>query len=159
MQINISPPTTTRMQFTVEMLLISYNIIFSFYIHLKFGVLCHKKLFPSYPEATTLLHPSHHILTTEAFVQLDLPYLFASRVQSVLYVDLRRVIRVGAELHGAVLPVKREICYLDGETTGRLQGSGRRKRGANLEEFNAWQYFKFVCVYVLMFTCTPQELQ
>lgn len=101
---------------------------------------CVIKLFPSYPEAhifTTLLHPPDHILTTEGFVQLDLPDLFASRVQRVLYVDLRRIIRVGAELHGAVLPVKREICYLDGETTGMLQGLVRRKRGANLEECNA----------------------
>lgn len=55
------------------------------------------------------------MLTAEGLVQLDLPNLLAPGVQGVLQVDLRRVVGVGAELHGAVLPVEGEICHLNGK--------------------------------------------
>lgn len=50
--------------------------------------------------------------TSESLVQLDLPDLLASQVQCVLNIYLCRVVGVGAELHGAVLPVERKILYL-----------------------------------------------
>lgn len=70
------------------------------------------------------------ILTTESLVQLDFPDLIASWVQRILHVDLRRIIGVGAELHAAVLPVKWEICDLEGEPSRDV---GRRRGGAGLE--------------------------
>lgn len=51
-------------------------------------------------------------LTAEGLVQLDLPYLVAVRIQGVLQLDLGGVVRVGAELHAAVLPVEGEIRHL-----------------------------------------------
>lgn len=66
-------------------------------------------------------------LTAETLVQQDLPYLVASRVQCVLQVDLRRVVRVRAELHRAVLPVKWEISNLDRKTCIWLIGRDKRK--------------------------------
>ena len=56
--------------------------------------------------------------TSESLVQLDLPDLPASRVQRVLHVYLCRVVGVGAELHGAVLPVERKILYLSRKYRG-----------------------------------------
>jgi len=55
------------------------------------------------------------VLTDVSLVQLDLSDLFAFGVQRVLDVDLRGVVGVGAELHGADLPVEGEVLHLDGE--------------------------------------------
>lgn len=53
------------------------------------------------------------VLTTERLIQLDLPNLLAFWIQGILQIDFCWVICVRAKLHGAVLPVEREICYLD----------------------------------------------
>lgn len=90
----------------------------------------------THPSTHPFLHPSTvslstQTLTTVRLVQLDLPYLIAFWVQSVLQVDLRRVVSVRAELHGALLPVKWEIFHLD-----KRNGDVRRvrERGSELYE-------------------------
>lgn len=97
-------------------------------------------------------------LTSVTLVQLDLPDLVAFRVQRILNVDLRRVVRVGAELHGAVLPVKREIRHLDGETDGGGgRGAGKFSQKMNGKRRKSLSVCVYVCVLVL--TLTPQALQ
>lgn len=72
-------------------------------------------------------------LTAEGLVQLDLPYLVAVRIQGVLQLDLGGVVRVGAELHAAVLPVEGEIRHLGGRAERKaLTSSLDREKKAEM---------------------------
>lgn len=62
-------------------------------------------------------HPTefqHQTLTTEALVIHNLTDLLAFLIERVLQVEFGGIVRVRVEHHGAVLPVKWEVCHLGG---------------------------------------------